>query len=273
MKKIRTIKIYQFVILIIIASLVACFDPQEGCLEINASNFDPTADENCCCIFPDFKVQIAQRYGEDIFNLDSFYFNNLNQAFAIKNVQFYLSGFELIDENNNALLANEKLEVYWNNNGTIQVDSIKDDILLVNRSFVEEIIGTVDMPNDFQAVELYFGLTDTASCVIADSIASTHPMGPKIDSLFIYPDGKYNFAIIEIEDLNGQVYNLELQSNAPRLISLDYFYSVANGDNAAIPLIVDYREWLADVNFNTMTIQQIADKIVINISSSFKIFE
>ena len=273
MKKTRTIKTLKFLILIFLCSFVACFDPQEGCLDVSASNFDPTADENCCCTYPNFKVQMVYRFGEDNFNLDSFYLNNLNQELAIKNVQFYLSDFKLIDENNDALIANEKVEVYWNNNGSVQVDSIKDDIILVNSSFMEEVIGTTDMPNDFQGIELYFGLKDTANCVIADSMASAHPLGPKTDSLFIYPDGKYNFAIIELEDNNGQVYNFELGSNGLILIALDYFISIGNGEEASIPLIVDFEEWLTDVNFNTMTIQQIADKIVNNIPSSIKIFE
>lgn len=267
------IQIRHWAFFALIVLLSSCFEPQEGCLDINATNFEPSADENCCCILPNYKVQMAHRVGEEIFNLDSTYLNNLGQEFIIRNVQFYLSNFKLLDENNEALEANQKLNAVWMENANLRQDSIKDDIILVNRPFFERILGTSSEVKDFQGVEFCYGLKDTANCVIADSISSTHPLGPKTDSLYIYPDGKYHFAILELEDGNGNSYDLELGSNGLDIIFLDYFYSPNRGEEASIRLITDYSMWLEGVNFLTMTKEQIADKIVLNIPSSFRIFE
>ena len=170
-------------------------------------------------------------------------------------------------------MANQKLYATWSENSIIRQDSIKDDILLINRSFFEQTIGTSPETKDFQAVEFCYGLKDTANCVIADSISGAHPLGPKDDSLFIYPDGKYNFAIIELEDVGGNTYDLDLGGNGLDVISLEYFLSPNRGEDVSIQLITDYLIWLQDVNFTTMTEEQIADRIVLNIPSSFRIFE
>ena len=44
--------------LYVVLSLTACFEPQEGCTDIAATNFDASADENCtdCCTYP--KLQL-----------------------------------------------------------------------------------------------------------------------------------------------------------------------------------------------------------------------
>ena len=53
-------------ILLYLLSLTSCFEPQEGCLDISAVNFDASADKDCdksgcACIYPKLQVAVDQR--------------------------------------------------------------------------------------------------------------------------------------------------------------------------------------------------------------------
>lgn len=73
----------------------ACYESQQGCLDVRAVNYYAGADENCCCRYPKLILSSDQVYDTLLFRLDSLYPADNGQLFRIKNIVFYISDVEL----------------------------------------------------------------------------------------------------------------------------------------------------------------------------------
>ena len=92
--------------ILLICNLVvlnACYEDQEGCLDINATNFDVEADINCpdCCTFPmlqlDYQHKAETADTTINFSYESItYQDGAGNPFRVRSVQYYLSDFHLI---------------------------------------------------------------------------------------------------------------------------------------------------------------------------------
>ena len=82
--------------------LSACYEPEEGCLDVAAKNFQVDADLNCpddCCEYPNLKLLLSHRVGpqgndEPIRYIDSVYRDAQGQVFRLQK-QWVLDGKRL----------------------------------------------------------------------------------------------------------------------------------------------------------------------------------
>ena len=74
-----------------------CRETTEGCLDPEASNFDPSADETCCCEYPQFSIRFSyNNYDTDTtaFGLNKVYNDDGNNPYFITTINLYLSDFD-----------------------------------------------------------------------------------------------------------------------------------------------------------------------------------
>ncbi len=89
--------ILRFITAALCASLLvsACYTPIEGCLDTEATNFDASADKDCCCKYPLLVLNVENAYDTLIWKPDTAYQNDLGQWFRIRDIVFYVSELKL----------------------------------------------------------------------------------------------------------------------------------------------------------------------------------
>jgi hypothetical protein len=69
----------------------SCYESVEGCLDPSATNFNASADKDCCCEYPNLNLKTTWMYDTLAFNANSVYENGLGQLFSIKRLDILIS--------------------------------------------------------------------------------------------------------------------------------------------------------------------------------------
>ena len=179
--------------------LTSCFEPKKACLDIEAANFDASADEDCCCIYPKLKLTVVQNYDTLTYKPDSAYVNDLGQQFRIRSIVFYLSDFQLIQNGATYTVSDTvSLRVFGPNPGDTMSHTFTDDFLLIRRENISNEVGSFSRTGLFSQVKFRLGLSDDAQDVVPGKAPSGHPLRPQGDSLWYGRNTGYVFAQIVV---------------------------------------------------------------------------
>lgn len=259
------------ILLPIIILLSNCREATEGCLDPEATNFDPSADETCCCEYP----QLSVRFSYDNYDVDTTAFalyQVYNDAAAwpyyITNVGLYLSDFQMIKVDNSILKVSDSLDVLLEN-GTI--NSFVDDFVLLKSNTFKYDIGATVTSGDFTKIRFKVGLNTLANQINAAEIEDTHPLS---ESENMYDTSGYIFNKIEIvtDTSTTDITNFEITTPFVE-IELNHDFSIYPGFDTEITINADLKKLLETVDFQVDDVSTIQTKIVTNTSAIFTIVE
>ncbi len=264
--------------LLLILIQTACFEPKEGCLAVEATNFDASADKDCCCEYPKLVLDVVQRFDTLSFTENAAYPAPLDDhLFRLKSVTFYLSDFQLFQ---NGILHTVGDTVQLRAFGPTGLDTITEtltnDFLLVRRQSFSNNIGDFRTDGTFDNVSIRLGLTEPARRVIPRLAPVGHPLRTQADSLWHGPAVGYIFAQIV---LTRDTFSTTL----PDTISLsradigDFFIKTNNsvqhvtGYDFHLRLLADYKSLLEGVDLTTGDISAWKSQIVANLPNAFSV--
>jgi len=207
-----------FILCFSILLLQACYQNQEGCLDVAATNFDVEADidccqetATCCCTYPSLSLSILHKLTADAvtnFNTSSTLtlMSDSSQSFIVENIQFYLTNFHLINSNTATEVGVEdQITLYNNNNGQISSQEVEDNFSLIKPSQFTYDIGTFLSANNFDMISFDVGLSNSFNNTIVDSLSSDHALA---DTTQLGLDGYISNQInIRIDTTYGEVIN------------------------------------------------------------------
>jgi hypothetical protein len=249
-----------------------CREKIQGCLDPEASNFDPSADETCCCEYPQFSIRFSyNNYDTDTtaFALNQVYNDNGNNAYYINNINLYLSDFELIKIDNSVLRISDSLDIILQN-GTLA--NIIDDIIILKSNTFKYDIGTTTTSGDFVKIRFKVGLNDLVNQTNPEEISITHALSKDKN---LYAANGYIFNKIDIvTDTSATDVITNFEVTTPFVeIELTHNFSIYAGFNTQLKINADLKKLLAAVNFQTDDVSTIQSKIVMNTSNIFTIVE
>lgn len=263
-------------VLFLLCSIIACQDPVEGCLDVNATNYSVAADDPCsdCCTYPTFSLQIFHRFDSLVFSFDSIYEFAGSDAKFQQSI-FYLSDFKLLS-------LTDSFEVI----DTITLDIIgagtevfKDDYTLVSRSVnsFEYEVGEIRGKGTYSALRFKVGLAGNAAFANAEVLPEEHPLALSTDTLWTFPEGYvFHRVIIEPDTLLDPSVTRQIDIKGPsRLveITLSLEKEIELGFDLEVPLKIDYKEWFSGIDFVGDDVDTITEKIVTNTANAFSINE
>jgi hypothetical protein len=176
--------------LFFLLTLVSCYEPIEGCLDVEAVNFDVTADKNCCCTYPALTLSVSQGFDTQIWFADSAYQNNLGQWFKLKKATWYFSEFALT-QNGNTLSVTDTVQLKTLNGIDTLEQAFTDDFILVRRSPVLYSIGDFRTSGAFDRIQFRLGLSEDARKILPSSALSSHPLAPQTEEMWRGIDTSY----------------------------------------------------------------------------------
>lgn len=263
--------------------LFACFQPESGCLDIEATNFAPAADENCggddsnsdCpCTYPTISFDTVDyaftklEYAPDTFyKIDS-------QYIRITSIRFYLSGFQFIRENGEHLRVEDTLSlVVLNEEKEIETDIFLDDFILVNQQS-RISIGDLKESGQFDSLRFVVGIEGQANSAAPDSISDTRHALAETSMHTSSQELGYIFNQIKLHKdtlptTSETIINISGVSNLVE-VKMPFSYKTTTGKNFSLGTIrIDYAEWLHGINFAIDSDAVLTQKIVENTPNAF----
>lgn len=270
----KTLPAFYILLCFLIIQCLSCKEPTDGCLDIDAVNYDVSADDPCpddCCTFPVLSLEVAHRFDTLIFNYDSIYTVDLGPRVKVEEVIFFLSNFRLTSLGGDSLEVRETIVLDIINADT---QSFKDDYTLVSRNFpsFNYDVGEIRGEGSFTNVKFDVGLRGNAAFSNAETIAEDHALGLGTDTLWTVDQG-YVFNRIEVDPDTSIIDNNRLfEVNQLVEVVLTFPIEVDRGFDVSIPIKVDYKTWFSGIDFvNNPDDNDILEKIVQNTANAFSI--
>lgn len=275
----------------LITFISSCYTPTDGCLNIDATNFDASADESCddCCTFPNLNLKIthsiikAGTFGQDTcinHSADSTFNNLANNFFQIKGMEFYLSDFQLVMSDGSISEVEDEMTFMIYDDAISQTSkdtTVKDDFVLIKRSSFNYTVGEFRKPGTYIELRFKVGIDEKLSSIDADTLSSSHPLSSDNllhfetrDSGFVYQE----FSLVKDTLTNPteiEVYKIGKETANSVQVILSLFGELEPGFDVEIPIKVNYSTWLRGINFATNDIETIKSIIVSNTADAFEI--
>jgi hypothetical protein len=259
-----------------------CFQPKEGCLDLEATNLDVEADKKCeaCCTYPLLRLDVQQVYDTLTFVEGNVYNNDLNQVFRLRSVAFYLSDFQLFK---NATLFQVTdtiaLKTYGNSVSDTIAKTFFDDFLLVRRNSSNLAIGSFRATGLFDQLRFRLGLTTAAQQVIAPAAPAGHPLQTQADSLWYGRDAGFVWLQVVVSDTAAAAVPDTISLTQADL--MDAQFQTAAGQNFQhdagfdfiLRLKADYRKMLLGVDWSSNDKTAWKSRIVANLPNVFSVYQ
>ncbi|MBR9919418.1 MAG: hypothetical protein GYB31_01170 [Bacteroidetes bacterium] len=266
-------------LLVLTTLLAGCYEKEEGCLDIGATNFDPSADKACeddCCEYPRVELRVTTVFSDRTlteplsFALDNFYEvpGVAGDSFSITRLRYYISDLELLS-GNDVFRVTDELEIEVNGSKTI----ITDDIgILEPGSSPGYSVGTFPYPGSYDGLRFKVGLPDPVKMGDPASVPAGHPLSILGDSTLWLEDEGYMAAYLEVFREPAAVDSILLR--IPEPILFEFFPEspivLTAGFDISLQIQNDIRLWFKGTNPKVDPVSTLEDKIQANLSGAFR---
>lgn len=239
---------------------------EEGCLDASATNYDVSADLNCCCEYPVFEFRIFRVAGSADYSPDSAYVDAGNNAFSIADVRFYISEVHLVNDSGTEVGVTDSIGIEkLDGSGAL----VEDNFIRVNPDQNLYELGTILTQGNFNTVRFTVGLAEDVNHGNPDIFSVDHPLAIQSDSLHIDQQSGYKFNAMDIVISNDTTsYFVSGDQNAVEL-EIDYDITAVKAFDVEVQIDVDLLALLDGVDFSVDDFNTIQSKIVNNTPAAF----
>ena len=251
--------------------IAGCGEDIEGCLDPQATNFDPSADVSCCCEYPQLALKLSYKNCSTdslSFVLNFPYDDDYGNVYMVNDLRFYLSDFELVRPDNSVVTVTDALEVLLSNG---DLTTLKDDFCIVRNSVFKYNIGTTNVSGDFTKIRFKVGLDSIASQVNPQDLETTHPLHADF-GMFANDNYTYNKIAIIADTASAVVSTYNVNSTVVE-IELNHDFTINSGFDTEIKVNADLRGLMNTIDFQNDDYDTIISKIIANTSGIFSIAE
>ncbi|MCB0705899.1 MAG: hypothetical protein KDC34_11340 [Saprospiraceae bacterium] len=256
----------------------ACYEKQEGCLDIGATNFDVTADKPCadeCCTYPVIKMSVSSVYSDLVidtmysFKLDKLYEvpGRPGDSIAFSRIRYFVSNVELLS-GGTVFGVPEELDLFINGQSTIVSDNFGRFEPSVSPSAT---LGSFAKTGTFDGVRFTFGLEPAIIGADPDSIPSGHPLSIQSDSTLWLEGAGYQSVYLELFRDQTAVDSTVIPIEGSMQLEFDFSepYEVLGGFDLTLKFQIDFSKWFTGTNPKDDPIPMLRQKILENVSDSF----
>lgn len=264
---------YIFLVLSIVVFSFAGCNKKKGCLDINASNFDVSADKNCddCCQYPTLSINLATYYADSNFlNADSVYRTASNDSFQIKELKFFMSGFRMSFTDGKSITVADTFQYLTPVDLLNPKTAVKDIIIGSGFSF-NNTVGSFVSSGNLNKFSFQVGLSPEINQTRPNLVSSTNILTVQSDTtMYRYPADGYNLCKISILLLKDSTTRQIFIPATAGPFNIDYTTDtkIYPGINALISLRLFVKDWFENVDINSE--EAIKNSVLDKISYSFK---
>ncbi|MCB9339257.1 MAG: hypothetical protein H6577_14085 [Lewinellaceae bacterium] len=273
------------ILLFAFSLLLGCYEPKEGCLDINATNYAVDADDACpdCCTYPTLTIsplhQVLVKNTLDSFI--NFKYNTFYPApssdvdtFEVLRSRFFISNFKLVNTDGEEVGVADTIGIGFINGSRVVYE---DNFAKLDRDiFSANVIGTTVTEGTFDKVKFTLGLPEALLQLDTASIPAGHPLYYRTDTL-IYEEGigYIPFLLSFKTDTSSLVEPTAVQFFQPTdiLLPLEKPLLIKRGFNIKVRLRINYIAWFEGVDFSSDPVETIRQKMAANLPNAFSVTE
>ena len=161
-------------IAVMIGLVLGCNARVEGCLDIEASNFNVTVDKHDpeVCNYPDLLLKVQYSWDTLSFSKDSIYTNDMGQQLAFEDVYVLVSQFALNGVELGRLVVEDRVD--WFLLEDDDYTKAVDDFTFVDQSKFSFILGEWRMTDSVNRLDFYVGVPDSLTPTAPELLDDDH---------------------------------------------------------------------------------------------------
>ncbi len=269
--------------------IAGCFQPESGCLDIEATNFQLEADEpcgndddatTCPCSYPDLSLSVDFVFDKQVYEHNGYYTID-SQVVQIRLIRFFMSGFQLRKTDGEWLGVEDTISlVVLQNTETLELETnlFTDDFQLINQQSSISL-GEVKESGTLDSVRFVVGIEGQANSASPDSISNTrHPLAESDMHTGSQTSGYiFNQISLITDTMNtseSRILNISQNVESGQFVEVKKPISVKTpvGESFSIgTLIINQAKWFDGIKFATDTDAVMIEKIVANTPNVFSI--
>lgn len=268
----------QRIVLLLMGGLLGiagCFQPREGCLDIEAVNFDAAADKACCCCcnYPKLRLRHVPLFDTATWLPNAAYEYAPGRWFRIREAVFYLSDVQGIQNGQAFPIADTLRLAVRTPAGDTARQTFTNDFLVLRRTVVDYTVGEFRAAGTFSGMRFRVGVPDAAQRVIPALAPEGHPLRPQPENLWLGPDrGFAAFRLVITRDTLPNTIPDTLTFGAPdfpsKVLQSPGPFLRESGYDFRLQLAVNYRELFRGVDLTTGDISAWKTRIWANLNSA-----
>lgn len=267
--KLSSVKLLYLVLPI---TLFSCIRLEEGCLDTEATNYNVTADRNCCCNKPQLVLNLNYLANGEPFNATAIHEDVSGNTFQINRIAFYISEAGLVSQGT-YYVADDSIIIY-NTGVDQQIDSSEfhSNLSLINRTGFNLSLGDFLPKGDFQSLRFRFGLPEEVNNNLYERYRRGHPLFIQADSMHTFAQSNgYIFFKVEIKLVeSGQIRIITISGNEnSSWIELFFPYTSIRGEDRRLTVQIDLLRFLEGIDWINDSDEIIQDKILANLPNVF----
>lgn len=261
---------------LVLLAFSACYDPREGCLDIEATNFDAAADNNCCCTYPALRLTLLPRFDTLVWKPDTAYEYAPGRWFRLHQAVFYLSDFQLVQGGTHFSVSDTLgLSVFGAAGDTLR-EVFTNDFELIRRTTENYTVGTFRPAGAFESVRFRVGLPDAAQRVIPALTPEGHPLRPQNEGLWLGADtGFVALKLVFSRDTFSSTVPDTLVFSRPDfagvVVQTNGVFQHESGFDFSLKLTADYRALFQGVDLTAVDIPAWKTRIVANLPAALRV--
>lgn len=249
-------RILIFITLVICTS---CYEPTDGCLDRDATNYSVSADFPCanddCCTYPRLALRATATWGDEFMRFDSVYEDGASNEFQLLRFRIYLSEIELPVSGSSPIVPLDSAEMrVVNSLGDTSTLNLNSNLVLFDQTGSSPGLRSVgDFIETFTANELSFrlGMRDPYRSVVPESLPNGHPLARQVGLLNFNDGNGYVLAKIEYQLPNifpDSTLTYSLYGDLPQSLELPPYDPFSRGSNLTIELEIDHQQLFQNVD-------------------------
>ncbi len=247
-------------VLLLLIGFSSCYENREGCLDVEATNFDASADESCCCVYPQFSLSLTYSFNGKSFHKDSIY--RTTELDSLKVLDFgLLFGATCITSQGTKYVLEDSTDFYVGDATDSTRSILPDNIMYVHPDKLNYEAGTFTTEGTFDSIFFLGGLEVQRHSIRPATLDADHPLAVIRDKG--YWNSGEGFGSIVLSIAYG-----EALKDTTRIVSVEDAFSALSvgknltrniSENISVQMDMDLYQWLDGIDFpGTSQAEQIA---------------
>lgn len=244
----------------------SCYEREEGCTDFNAVNFNASADDHCCCNYPEFSFQLQHRFGPDDerFFTDSVYTLDNGLEVNILFLELLGSNFFLEKENGERQMVENTLEFP-------SVDGIScpciDDLFIIDPNSFNTSPGEISRPGNYIGLGFSFGTLEAWQVLTPDDFEDIYPLSEEER----YDAEAMDFfslrAVVAFPNATSEPIEISIPSWRSSIFFEETLH-LQTAENFSAILRINYKTWLGGLNAGNVSEETLVDVLTTNLEDA-----
>ena len=252
-------RIYKLTFILIAFGYLGCYEPESGCLDLLANNYEVSADNDCedCCTYPFIVIEMDHLWQDTSFRFGDTLTNNLGSSFVLLDQKFYLSDWTYILSDGSSFKSRDSISLFIAENE----EFIKKDIVIVRQNQSSVSNHTYRREGTLESCSFTLGVSDQLNQISSDEAEEYSPLNFDND-LYINQAFQSHWLQLGIGPSYSDTVNLyfEEDNEYSRLVNKNF----QKGENISVPLTLVYDTLFSNISFEMSPVNEIENQIKLN---------